>query len=113
MTPRDMVALAGRALTGGEDWAKPLARALGVHHPDGPRDTIDPRSVSRWRTGAMEVLPWAAEALPLILREHAARLDEEIARLEERADEMSEAATEIERELDELQEPPEPPGPRR
>ncbi|MET7242893.1 hypothetical protein ABZT49_05950 [Methylobacterium sp. EM32] len=109
MTPRDMVVLAGRALTGGEDWAKPLARALGAYHPDGPRDSIDPRSVSRWRTGAMEVLPWAAAALPQILREHAERLDEEIARLEERADVMTEAAIEIERELDEL---PEPPGPR-
>ncbi|GJE79364.1 MULTISPECIES: hypothetical protein [Methylobacteriaceae] len=112
MTPRDMVVLAGRALTGTEDWAKPLARALGAHHPNGPRESIDPRSVSRWRTGVMEVLPWALEALPLILRERAGVLDEEIARLEERADEMSEAAIEIERELEELQEPPEPPEPR-
>lgn len=106
MTPRDMVALAGRALTGTDDWAKPLARALGAYHPDGPKETIDPRSVSRWRTGAMEVLPWALEALPLILREHAERLEAEADRLQDDADRMTEAAAEIEEEL-------QPPGPRR
>ena len=107
MTPRDLVALAGRALTGTDDWAKALARELGRHHPDGPRDTIDPRSVSRWRTGAMEVLPWATAALPTILREHAERLDDEADRLRARAGRLLDAAAEIEAEL------PEPPGPRR
>lgn len=99
MTPREMLARAGQALTGSDNWAKALARELGRHHPDGPRDSIDPRSVSRWRTGAMEILPWAAEALPLILREHAERLEAEADRLQDEADRMVEAADEIEAEL--------------
>lgn len=106
MTPREMLARAGEALTGSDNWAKALARELGRHHPDGPRDSIDPRSVSRWRTGAMEILPWAAEALPVILREHASELDDEADRLIARAGRMLEVAAEIEEELS-------PPGPRR
>lgn len=109
----DMLDLAGRALTASDNWAKPLARALGAYHPDGPRETIDPRSVSRWRTGEMEVLPWAAAAIPSILRDHAEKLDDklvslsrEVARMSDQIDMLTEAADEIERRLEG------PPGPR-
>lgn len=99
MTPREMLARAGEALTGSDNWAKALARALGAHHPDGPRETIDPRSVSRWRTGAMDILPWAIEALPNILRDHADALETEAHRLQDAADDAMFAADEIEQGL--------------
>lgn len=99
MTQREMLARAGEALTGDDNWAKPLARELGRHHPDGPRDTIDPRSVSRWRTGAMEILPWAIAALPTILRDHADALETEAHRLQNAADDAMMAADEIEQGL--------------
>lgn len=106
MTPREMLARAGEALTGDDNWAKALARALGAHHPDGPRETIDPRSVSRWRTGAMEILPWAIEALPAILHDHADALETEAGRLHDAADDVMSAAYEIETAL---RGPPGPP----
>lgn len=106
MTPREMLARAGEALMGSDNWAKAVARELGRHHPAGPRETIDPRSVSRWRTGEMEVLDWAAEVLPLILRDHAERLDEEAAQMKASADRMRKAAARIEQSLQP------PPGPR-
>ncbi|WP_331285182.1 MULTISPECIES: hypothetical protein [Methylobacteriaceae] len=99
MTPREMLARAGEALTGDDNWAKAVARALGAYHPDGPRETIDPRSVSRWRTGAMEILPWAAAALPHILRDHADRLETEAGLLHDAADDAMVAADDIERAL--------------
>lgn len=107
MTPSEMLARAGEALTGDDNWAKRIARELGRYHSDGPRDSIDPRSVSRWRTGAMEILPWAIEALPLILRDHADHFETEAGRLHDAADDAMLAADEIEAELRG------PPGPRR
>ncbi|BDL39099.1 hypothetical protein [Methylorubrum sp. GM97] len=106
MTPHEMVILAGKSLTGTDNWAKKLARDLGYYHPDGSRGTIDPRSVSRWRTGEMEVLPWAAAALPRILQFEASMLEDEAAQMKASADRMRKAAARIEQSL----EPP--PGPR-
>ncbi|WP_449409678.1 hypothetical protein [Methylobacterium komagatae] len=102
MTP-EMLARAGEALTGGDNWAKPVARALGAYHPSGPRETIDPRSVSRWRTGEMDILDWAAEALPLILREHAAALEAEAERLRDAADRKTEAADDMKDVADDIE----------
>ena len=73
MTP-DQLARAGEALRHGEDWRRPLARLLGPHHPAGPRNEIDPRMVSRWASGAMEIPPWVPEALARLTRETGERL---------------------------------------
>ncbi|KQP62136.1 hypothetical protein [Methylobacterium sp. Leaf112] len=32
----------------GPEWKRPLAKVLGQYHPDGPRDTVDPRLPYRW-----------------------------------------------------------------
>ncbi|GEL41805.1 hypothetical protein MEX01_23960 [Methylorubrum extorquens] len=73
MTP-DMLARAGEALRHGEDWRRPLARLLGPHHPAGPRNEIDPRMVSRWASGAMEIPDWVPEVLARLTRETGERL---------------------------------------
>lgn len=98
MTP-ELLAKAGEALTGDKDeWSRALARALGRYHPDGPRETIDARSVSRWRNGSLEILPWVDDAIPALLRDQAAEL-------EAQADRLRDVAEDIEEEL-------RPPGPR-
>lgn len=47
----------------GEDWQRPLARALGPHHPGGARSTIDDRLVRRWASGERPVPEWVRSAL--------------------------------------------------
>ncbi len=54
----------------------------------------------------MEVLPWAAAALPRILQFEASMLEDEAAQMKASADRMRKAAARIEQSL----EPP--PGPR-
>ena len=71
---RDLLHRAGEALRQGEDWRRPLARLLGPLHPDGPRDELDPRMVSRWASGAMDVPDWVREALARLTRETGERL---------------------------------------
>ncbi len=71
---RDLLIRAGEALRAGEDWRRPLARLLGPHHPDGPRDELDPRMVSRWASGQMGIPEWVQEALARLTRETGERL---------------------------------------
>lgn len=73
MTP-ELLARAGEALRQGEDWRRPMARILGPLHPDGPRDEIDPRMVSRWASGALDIPGWVDEALAHLTRETGERL---------------------------------------
>lgn len=75
MTPH-LLAAAGQALYGPE-WKRPLATALGAHFPEGPRDTIDPRAVQRWATGAKAIPPWVGPALHQLLIGSAEGLEEE------------------------------------
>ncbi|MFC6743514.1 hypothetical protein [Methylobacterium tardum] len=49
--------MAGRLLLGPE-WKRPLAKLLGPFHPDGPRETIDPRLPFRW---TMEPTPGSSK----------------------------------------------------
>lgn len=89
MTP-ELLAKAGEALTGDtEEWSRALARALGAYHPDGPRETIDPRSVSRWRNGSLEILPWVGEVLPRLLMDEADALEAHAERLRDAAEEIT------------------------
>lgn len=56
----------------GEGWQPSLARLLGEHHPDGPRDDLDLRMVRRWVTGRRPVPAWVPSALEAILKREAA-----------------------------------------
>jgi hypothetical protein len=58
----------------GPEWHRGLARLLGPHHPDGPRDAIDDRLVRRWASGQRAVPTWVPVALASILRDEAASL---------------------------------------
>jgi hypothetical protein len=80
MNPADLEA-AGRLLSDDPDegWKRPLARLLGPLHPDGPRESLDPRGVDRWHSGAREVPAWVGPALARLLDEHAADLEGEAA----------------------------------
>lgn len=90
MTPRETLAAAGEAAFG-FDWQRPLARALGRYHPDGPRASIDDRLVRRWWSGEREIPSWAIAALPALLRAEAAEA-------KQRADTMQRVAEALERQ---------------
>ena len=77
MSP-DILARAGVVLCG-EDWRRPLARLLGPHHPDGHREEIDPRLVSRWSNGVREIPPWVADATFALLQDLVDDLEERAA----------------------------------
>ncbi|MBI1689552.1 hypothetical protein [Methylorubrum sp. DB1722] len=72
--------LAARLLLGNE-FKRPLARLLGPYHPDGARESIDPRLVFRWlapprigseRNPAWRPIPaWVAPVLGKLLAEQA------------------------------------------
>jgi hypothetical protein len=56
---------AGEAILGGE-WHRAIARELGPHHPDGPRDAIDDRIVRRWAAGERDIPDWVQPAMAKI-----------------------------------------------
>jgi hypothetical protein len=75
MTPADLAA-AGRLLSGDEhEWKRPLARSLGALHPNGPRETLDPRGVDRWASGAREIPAWVGPAVARLLVDLAEGLE--------------------------------------
>ncbi|MHC2002850.1 hypothetical protein ACYQR9_20720 [Methylobacterium sp. CM6241] len=67
MTPADL-AVAGRLLTGEEQWKRAFARILGEHHPEGPRDTMDPRAVDRWVNGVKPMPDWVGPVVVRLLK---------------------------------------------
>lgn len=74
------LATAGRLLSGDDaEWKRPLARALGALHPDGPRESLDPRGVDRWASGAREIPPWVGPAVARLLTDLADGLEAEAA----------------------------------
>lgn len=86
VSPEDLAA-AGRLLLG-EAWKRPMARLLGQHHPDGPRESIDPRAPFRWAHGpdpdnnkGRPVPPWVGPVLAQLLAERAKDALELAARL--------------------------------
>ena len=74
------LAPAGRLLSGSdEEWKRPLARMLGAMHPDGPRESLDPRGVDRWASGAREIPGWVGPAVARLLTDLADSLEFEAA----------------------------------
>lgn len=72
----------------GEDWQRPLARALGPLHPDGARDAIDDRLVRRWAAGERPIPEWVGPALVHILERQAFLYVKRASLLRERAGEL-------------------------
>ena len=62
-----LLAEAGEAAFG-EDWQRPMARALAPHSPIG---TLSDRHVRRWVAGDRPVPAWVPAALPAVLEEQA------------------------------------------
>ena len=56
----------------GDGWVSELARHLGQHHPDGARDTLDPRLVRRWSSGKRAIPPWVQAVMMRTLHRQAA-----------------------------------------
>jgi hypothetical protein len=72
----------------GHEWRRPLAADLGPLHPEGARDTIDPRLPARWATGKRAIPAWVRPALALLLIEHAQALAEDAERARALADRL-------------------------
>lgn len=78
--PPELLAAAGERLCG-EHWQRSLARVLGPHHPDGPREAIDDRLVRRWAAGERHVPAWVLRVLVRLLereRDRTAQVCEQI-----------------------------------
>ncbi|MCK2057225.1 hypothetical protein [Methylobacterium sp. 37f] len=67
---RETLAAVGELLAGGPDWRRPLAALLGPLHPEGARDTIDPRLPARWGKGDRGIPDWVGPALVILLDRH-------------------------------------------
>ena len=61
----------------GQEWQRPMSRALGPLHPDGPRESIDERLVRRWASGDREIPVWVSAAIVRVAGERAAALRRE------------------------------------
>ena len=68
------------ALMFGTDWQRATARALGPHHPDGPRDSVDDRLVRRWIAGERQIPIWVRGACHRVARDRAQRIQEWLTR---------------------------------
>lgn len=69
----DELELAGRFLLGNE-WKRPLAKLLGPYHPDGHRDSLDPRLPFRWASGGRPIPRWVEIVLGLMLERRVVQL---------------------------------------
>lgn len=69
MTPHEAFCKAGQVMFG-DGWrsGRAFATALGPHHPEGPRESIDERLIRRWASGEREIEDWVIDALPRVLR---------------------------------------------
>jgi hypothetical protein len=84
----------GNALYGAE-WQRPMSRALGPLHPDGPREAIDDRLVRRWSSGDRSIPDWVSRALIRVVDEHSGSLRAHAESLDVLADEIEQIAPEI------------------
>lgn len=67
---KDTLCVVGTFLHG-SDWRRPLAKDLGPLHPEGSRETIDPRLPARWATGERDIPAWVGPAIAHLLDERA------------------------------------------
>ncbi|KQU31141.1 hypothetical protein ASG63_16670 [Methylobacterium sp. Leaf94] len=58
----------------GPEWKRPTAKLLGPHHPDGARESLDPRLPFRWASGERAVPDWVPPVLSHLLSERAETL---------------------------------------
>ena len=56
----------------GDGWVSELARYLGQHHPDGPRESLDVRLVRRWASGKRPIPSWVHAVMMSTLQQQAA-----------------------------------------
>jgi hypothetical protein len=66
----------------GEQWRRPLAYSLGPYYPDGPRERIDPRLVSRWAAGQRDIPMWALRGLRKLLESKSNDIAQILAKLD-------------------------------
>lgn len=83
----DTLRRAGQLLLGPE-WQRALARVLGPHHPDGPRESLDPRLVQRWAAQERPVPVWVGPVLGALLSEEAVRADARIVEMRSLAERL-------------------------
>ncbi|MCI9879585.1 MULTISPECIES: hypothetical protein [Methylobacterium] len=72
-TSTTVLAQVGRLILGRE-WQRPMARLLGQLHPEGPRETMDPRLIQRWAGGLRRVPEWVVPKLTELLEMRAVEL---------------------------------------
>ena len=74
----------------GDDWRRPLARDLGPLHPQGARETIDPRLPARWATGERDIPAWVGPAIALLLERRADSIEFDVDRCRKLAAQLRE-----------------------
>jgi hypothetical protein len=77
---RDLLIKAASVLFGPE-WQRPIARTLGLLHPEGGRSTIDDRLVRRWASGERPIPDWVIPALQRAIASRAAEFSAMAGRL--------------------------------
>ncbi|WP_291821166.1 hypothetical protein [Bosea sp. (in: a-proteobacteria)] len=63
---------AGKLLLG-EEWKRPLAKLLGPYHPQGARESMDPRLPFRWASGERPIPSWVDVVIEMMLERRAQR----------------------------------------
>lgn len=74
----------------GGDWRRPIAKDLGPLHPEGFRETIDPRLPARWATGERDIPAWVGPAIAHLLEERAWRMELDVERARKLAADLRE-----------------------
>ena len=69
----------------GAEWQRPLARVLGPLHPDGPRESLDPRLIQRWAAGERPIPGWVAPTLGRLLADAVEQAQERLTAMQKMA----------------------------
>jgi hypothetical protein len=71
---KEQLEAAGRLLLG-EEWKRPLAKLLGPYHPQGARESMDPRLPFRWASGERPIPAWVDVVIEMMLERRAQRYE--------------------------------------